>query len=269
MKRLLFISVILLNISAVLGAEANDQVRHSSVVGADYSNILGRLSARITKLEEENRKLNGKIEELEYQIERIQNSGALPRTSNTTPSGEKYVIRPGDDEGAAYVVKVPESEDAENASAEAPLEQEQVIEVTKPGTLTISEVTEDGKAFESVFALIGKGELAEAQKGFEQFVEAYPESDYVANAHFWVGEIYFKNDEMRKAALNYGRSYKAKPRGGTRSGESLLKLAESLDKLSQNREACLNYKRFEKEFTNAHSSLIEKAQDAIQRLGCE
>jgi len=70
-------------------------------------------------------------------------------------------------------------------------------------------------AYEAAFALLKDGEYDKAIAGFQQFLAAYPDSEYADNAQYWLGEAYYVNRRFTDAlsafqavVARYGQSRK-------------------------------------------------------------
>jgi tol-pal system protein YbgF len=105
-----------------------------------------------------------------------------------------------------------------------------------------------------------------AVSGFRTFILQYRDHELADDAQFLLGEAYFAQGNWREAAQSYLAGYQNFP-DSDKSGENLLKLAMSLDKLGQKKKACATFaevnKKFAKEAAVRNASLKE-----MQRAGC-
>lgn len=103
-------------------------------------------------------------------------------------------------------------------------------------TSTMSEVekaaaeAEYNEAFDQLMA----SNYTNAAKRFKQFIEEYPESDLIGNAHYWHGETQFVSRKYEAALTSYIASEKA---GGAKEGDALLKQAECYLELKKLKDA--------------------------------
>lgn len=51
------------------------------------------------------------------------------------------------------------------------------------------------QSYEAAFNLLNKKDYDKAITGFKTFIQEYPSSSYVVNAHYWLGEIYYLKDK--------------------------------------------------------------------------
>ena len=66
-----------------------------------------------------------------------------------------------------------------------------------------AEDSADTAAFNKAKDLYSKGDFAEAQKAFSEFVKAYPDSSQAASAQFYVGECLYEQQQYEKAIMEY------------------------------------------------------------------
>jgi tol-pal system protein YbgF len=105
-----------------------------------------------------------------------------------------------------------------------------------------------------------------AVSGFRTFILQHRDHELADDAQFLLGEAYYAQGNWREAAQSYLAGYQNFP-DSDKSGENLLKLAMSLDKLGQKKKACATFaevnKKFAKEAAVRNASLKE-----MQRAGC-
>jgi len=105
-----------------------------------------------------------------------------------------------------------------------------------------------------------------AVSGFRTFILQHKNHELADDAQFLLGEAYYAQGNWREAAQSYLAGYQNFP-DSDKSGENLLKLAMSLDKLGQKKKACATFaevnKKFAKEAAVRNASLKE-----MQRAGC-
>lgn len=105
-----------------------------------------------------------------------------------------------------------------------------------------------------------------AVSGFKTFILKHRSHELADDAQFLLGEAYYAQGNWREAAQSYLSGYQNFP-DSDKSGENLLKLAMSLEKLGQKKKACATFaevnKKFAKEAAVRNASLKE-----MQRAGC-
>ncbi|WP_163933334.1 tol-pal system protein YbgF [Paraferrimonas sp. SM1919] len=91
-----------------------------------------------------------------------------------------------------------------------------------PSTQSLSETDSYQKAVDLV---IKARKYDQAIPAFESFIKQYPNSAFVANAHFWLGQLLFNKKQYDKAQTAFALVVNQYPKS--------LKVAESLVKLGQ------------------------------------
>jgi tol-pal system protein YbgF len=105
-----------------------------------------------------------------------------------------------------------------------------------------------------------------AVSGFKTFILKNKDHELADDAQFFLGEAYYAQGQYKQAAQSYLSGYQNYPKGDKR-GESLLKLAMSLDKLGQKKQACATFGEVNKQF--AREAAVRNASlKEMQRAGC-
>jgi tol-pal system protein YbgF len=81
-------------------------------------------------------------------------------------------------------------------------------------------------AYMKAFGLFSANNYPAAAEAFNAFIATYPESEYAANARFWLGECYFNEKRYKDAIEAFTKALDMKPSPG-RSAESLLRIGLS------------------------------------------
>jgi tol-pal system protein YbgF len=109
-------------------------------------------------------------------------------------------------------------------------------------------------------------QFGDAEVGFSNFVNKYPDHGLAGSAQYWLGETYYAQGDFRQAAQNFLHGYKNYPKS-RRAPDSLLKLGISLNKLGQTQQACAAFGALGGEFPNAVNAK-KRAQAESKRAGC-
>ncbi len=118
-------------------------------------------------------------------------------------------------------------------------------------------------AYDSAFILVLRTEYAGAIEAFESFLDACPEHENAANAHYWLGESYWARDEYRKAIEELQAVVQNYP-GSPNLARSLYKLARCHQELDEKAKAKEVYQRVIDEFPNTLES--DQAKDQLKAL---
>ncbi len=94
-----------------------------------------------------------------------------------------------------------------------------------------------------------------------------PEHRLASNATYWLGETYYVRNQYDDAARVFAQSYQKYP-GGSKTPDSLLKLALSLSGLGKKQEACIALAQLKTEFPGGSSAVLQRADKEMTDLGC-
>ena len=61
----------------------------------------------------------------------------------------------------------------------------------------------DQQAYEAAYELIKTKQYPLAEASFKSFIEAFPHSNYVANAHYWLGELHLSQGELDESIKHF------------------------------------------------------------------
>ncbi len=118
------------------------------------------------------------------------------------------------------------------------------------------------RSYENLF----RRRFGDAESGFREFVQKYPEHSLGGAAQYWLGETFYSQQDYRQAAEAFLLGYKQYPKS-RRAPDSLLKLGISLDRLGQKQQACAAYGSVTTEYPKAVEAR-KRAQAAAKNAGC-
>ena len=110
-------------------------------------------------------------------------------------------------------------------------------------------------------------QFSDAEAGFRNFLQKYPEHGLAGSAQYWLGETYYAQSDFRQAAQAFLQGYKKYPKS-RRAADSLLKLGISLNRLGQTQQACGAYAAVSSEYPKAVEAR-KRAQAEAKRAGCQ
>ncbi|MFZ0134586.1 MAG: tol-pal system protein YbgF [Desulfobacterales bacterium] len=170
----------------------------------------------IESLREQVGAINGRLEEVEYQIKQEKNAPGstmsagtteLDRIKEDTRSLNSRVTQVEQYLGLGGGTKAPE---AKAAPARAP------AAVVPLASLSEQDLYDQAKqAFDA-------GELQKAREGFQEYTKRYPNAKNADNAQFWIGEIYYREKWYEKAIVEYQKVVENYPKGN-KVGSAMLK----------------------------------------------
>lgn len=110
----------------------------------------------------------------------------------------------------------------EKSAADAVAPQPAKIELVNRDSGAESREEAVQSAYMSAFGLFSANNYKAATDAFVAFIATYPESEYAANARFWLGECYFAEGRFREAVEAYSRVLEMKP-AEKRGADAMLK----------------------------------------------
>lgn len=121
-------------------------------------------------------------------------------------------------------------------------------------------------SYDAAVAAVTAGRTAEGAQALERFIAEYPDSALTGDAHYWLGESYFKSGEYQSAANRYLDGAELFP-GSPKAAESLYKFGVTIGILGDADVACSTFREVRQRYPN-ESAIIEQAETEGRRLGC-
>ncbi len=115
------------------------------------------------------------------------------------------------------------------------------------------------KAYSAAYQTFKEGNYDKARTEFQNFLAAYPGSEYSDNAQFWIGECYFFEKKYEQAILEYEKVAKNYPNGG-KVPYALLKQGLSFFKLGDKTSAKLLLQQVIKDYPNTNQARIARSK---------
>lgn len=149
--------------------------------------------------------------------------------------------------------------------------QGQVIDGTKQGEsieqVSLTPQTESPEAmYERYYEAQLRKRYDEAEAGFNDFLQKYPDNSLAGTVQFRLGEVFYSRSDFRAAAANFLKGYTQYSKS-RRAPDSLLMLGLSLRKLGEREKACDALASVATEFPRAIETK-KKAQAEYKRAGC-
>lgn len=83
------------------------------------------------------------------------------------------------------------------------------------------------EAYLKAFGLYSADKYEEAIESFTAFIKAYPDSEYAANAQYWIGECYYTRSDLPKALDSFNKVISNYPQGN-KVPDAMLKAGYTL-----------------------------------------
>lgn len=250
---------------------------------------------RLDRLESENRRLNGQIEEMAFQLRRLedqlkraqadsdlrfrdleQGRGGAPRAATPSTPGPATTPAPGRRQDAFDPATNPASPGGPrpltpglpgSGDLNAPLD------VTRNPRAAVAPLPQNGPSgdprvdYEAARALVEQGSHAEAEGAFREFLRAHPRDRRVADATFYLGESYLGRTRYREAAEQYLNVTTKFSKSG-RAPEAMLKLGIALRGLGAKSEACGTFNQLPVKYPNASAAIRAAVEREKVRAQC-
>lgn len=206
------------------GRELRDQ---SASLGANLERVREDLQKVGGRLDESEHQMNGRIQALEASLQAL--TARLDRLDGgAAAQGLPQPIPAAGDNKAAEVAGVADKSEAE--------------------------------LYEAAKHAFDNGELENAKKLFQTYLEKYPKSKEADNAQFWLAESFFRDKWYEKAILEYQKVIENYPKGN-KVADSLWKQGLAFFNLNEKVNARLIWEELVKKFPES-----SQAQLAAQKL---
>jgi tol-pal system protein YbgF len=259
------------------------------------------LFLRLDRLEAENRRLNGKIEEMTFQVRRLEDQLKRQQSDSDLRFRDLEQGRPGGARpqapaapqqgalpGGATPVPAPQANRRQDAfdpaqtpaapGAPRPLtpgasgDINAPLDVTRPRTDGSPPVASlpggDARSdFEAARALIQSGDNEGAERAFRGFLSTHPRDRRAADATFFLGESFINRTRYREAAEHYLTVTTKFSNSGRVSGAT-LKLGISLRGLGAKAEACGTFEQVPRKYPNASAAIRAAVEREKARAQC-
>lgn len=197
--------------------------------------------------------LNGRIADLEEALQRV--NGQL-ETSNF----ELNKARQAQSASAAQIEPL--------IARLVALEAKTASLETAAATAPVKSTGDSASDFKAARQLMLEGEYAGAEKAFETFVEAWPDSPEAPEAWYNLGEIRFTGPDREATAVAYAYALKGWPKTKW-APEAAVKFSTALSGAGRNKEACAALGEYNKRYAaNASAALKTRAAAAKTKAKC-
>lgn len=151
-----------------------------SMGGQQSGQNLGNLFLQIQQLQQEVMRLNGKIEEQAYALQKLEQQGR-----------QRYLDI--DKRLGGSGATTADAGSVASAGASTAAEPSATAVASVPAT-SGAEQPGEGGAYQAAYSLVVARQFEQAIPAFQKFLLEYPDGKYVGNAHYWLGELYLVLD---------------------------------------------------------------------------
>ena len=115
--------------------------------------------------------------------------------------------------------------------------------------------------------LIRKDDYAGAEQAFASFLGQNSGHALAGNAQYWLGETFYVRGDYNNAASAFLNGYQNYPKS-SKAADNLLKLGMTLGRMEQTEQACATFQQLAKQFTILPSRLEQIAAREKQKFNC-
>jgi tol-pal system protein YbgF len=205
------------------------------------------LSADMESMQEELRLLSGRVEEIQYRIDRkatdFENSGqkSQERLDAINISLSKMEER---------LSQVEQYLNLGTKSPKSSGNNPKAAKVSKPGASGEQLYAEARKAYDS-------GDFDKARQLFQNIIKEFPKSRNVDNAQFWIGESYYREKWFERAILEYQTVIEKYPKGN-KVPAAMLKQGMALQQIGEKPSARLIFEELINKYPKSSEAAIAK-----------
>jgi tol-pal system protein YbgF len=234
---------------------------------------------QISELQQQNAQLQGKIEELQHQLQTMQDSGKSQYVDLDTRlgrlEGNRTGAAPGAGPAAASAATSPTPASADSTTDDMMAPPPQPASITPvggrgaaapaaakaPAPQAVDPVQQT--AYNTAFTALRGGDFATSAKGFKDFLTKYPDSPLAPNAYYWLGESYY-------GATNYSVALEAFKRlvghwpTSEKAPDALLKMGYCQQLLKQQNEAVATLKSVSVKYPGSKAASL--AAERLRRM---
>jgi tol-pal system protein YbgF len=244
---------------------------------------LGQFEVRLGQLEEELRRLTGRIEQLEFGQRTLENrfdqligdldarllslEGPPADQAGAAPPPEAQAALPAQSPTPPAPAPTPEPQTLGQVPRSAVLALPRPDPSAIPPPPAIRELPPQ-RQYDAAMELLRAGDYTGAEGGLKLFLDLNPEHALAANAAYWLAETYYVRKNYPAAAAAFARNYRTYGKDAAKASDNLLKLGMSLEGLGERDKACLSYAELAKEFPNAPAHIQQALARERARAAC-
>ena len=256
------------------------------VVHAQEAGTGVNYETRLMGLEGEVRALNGRIEQIEFTLHRIDQSlqrlqgdydariMKLEAQATAAPPAPPVVVTapPPPAPAAPVPVPAPQGDVAGTLGSLKTQEGRVTGGSVNPQQPALPDTPADygltpQEQYDRAFGLLRSASYDEAEKAFKQFIDKNPKDKLIDNAKYWFGETQYVRGRFNESAVAFADAFQQNPKG-TKAPDSLLKLALSLANIDKIPDACTTLGELKVKYPNAPASIRTRASETMSKLKC-
>lgn len=281
------------------GAGSSGESAKSDTVSKEQASA-GNIQVKIGEYDEVIRKVNGRMDTLEYQLKQLDGKldkinrdfeirfkilegrsvpANLSAPTPTVPtvydapvaSGASKAVT-GDgihgDDLAPIAGSNVAAEKTSVAASDNGMPQSLIADDVSANPAPVSKAKSAEEIYANGMEALKAEMFDEAEIAFQQILKQYPNDKLAGNAQYWLGDIYFKQGNYDKAKVAFKNGYE-KYHNGNKAPDSLFKLGLVFKAQKENKKACIVLSSFGAEFPKANADLAKNVKKEAAKLGCK
>ena len=124
-----------------------------------------------------------------------------------------------------------------------------------------------GGRFETAYAAFSAKRYGEAESGFRDFLRESPKDRQAADASYWLGETYLRQNKPKEAAQQFLKVTQEHGKSG-RAPDAMLKLGVSLQSLGAKDQACATFAELGRKYPSASAAVKQGAEREQKKARC-
>ncbi|MEZ5861346.1 MAG: YbgF trimerization domain-containing protein [Geminicoccaceae bacterium] len=125
-----------------------------------------------------------------------------------------------------------------------------------------------GARFTASLDLLQTGDWGAAEIAFGRWLEDFPDDPQAPVAAYWIGESQLAREDFATAAATFAGNYRRFGAEAPRAPDSLLKLGTALAAMGDQTRACQTFIEMERRYPNASPALLQARERESRAAGC-
>ncbi|VAV90132.1 Cell division coordinator CpoB [hydrothermal vent metagenome] len=227
--------------------QADEQSTRQTPAVSGANVRLADIESRIAQMETQLRQLTGRIEESNYQADKLK---------------QQMEVMARD-----YEFRLKELEAADSKAAQPAVSES--LTTKKPTDDNTTDILPKGTAqqqYSYAQKLVTKGQYAKAEAALGEFLKRYPKAKLAGNAQYWLGQTYYVRKMYTRATRAFLEGYNSYP-DSPKAPAFLLKIGMSLNAMGEKVDACDAYRELASRFPDSMENKNKRPPEE-KRAGC-